>query len=112
MAQQLVWAESSWRVLASAVSPSGGTTLGILGSSDSMVAARQFCRAVRGVPAAPFYGWMVAHAIGVGGFARDKRRMLSKIIERLKQAGEGARGVFKGGACACRLKFRKQMTLS
>ena len=36
-------------------------------------------------------------AIGVGGFTRDNsRRRLSKKIEWLKQAGEGARGVFKG----------------
>ena len=30
----------------------------------------------------------------------------------MKLGGEGARGVFKGGAFACRLKFRKQMILS
>ena len=39
---------------------SGGATLGILGGGDSTAAARRLCRAVRGVPAAPFYGWMVA----------------------------------------------------
>ena len=48
-------------------------------------------------------------AIAVGGFARDNyRRRLTKIIEWLKQAGKGKRS-FKGGSCACRLKFRKQM---
>ena len=39
----------------SAVSHCGGAALGILGGSDSM-AARRLCRAVTGVPAAPFYG--------------------------------------------------------
>ena len=89
-------------------------TLRILGGGDSIVAARRLCRAVRGVPAAPFVAWIVAVS-GIstrkingpeqGGFARDKldnwRRRLSKTIQRLKQAGEGARGVLKGGACAC-----------
>ena len=92
-----------------------------------MAAARRLCRAVRRIPcpAAPFNGWMVAvsgiskrngpehlaladlHEITERGPGR-----LSKIIERLKQAAEGARGVFKDGACACRLKFRKQIVLS
>ena len=42
----------------------------------------------------------------------NSRRRLSKIIQLLKQTGEGARGVLKGGAYASRLKFRKQMVLS
>ena len=54
-----------------------------------------------------------SRAIGVGRFARgNSRRRLSKIIQWLKQGGEGARGVFKGGACACWLKFWEQMILS
>ena len=56
--------------------------------SQPIAAARRL-RAVRGVPAAPFYAWMVAVSgiskmIGQkqGGFARDNwRRRLSKIIE-------------------------------
>ena len=54
-----------------------------------MAAARRLCRAVRGVPAAPFYAWMVAMS-GIskingpehGRFARDNwRRRLSKVIK-------------------------------
>ena len=41
---------------------------------------------------------------------RDLR--LHALLEQLKQAGEGARGVFKGGACACQLKFQTQGILS
>ena len=71
------------------VSPCCGATLGIFGDGDSMAAARRLCRAVRGVPAAPFYAWMVAvsgiskiNGLEQGGFARDNwRRRLSKIIE-------------------------------
>ena len=62
------------------------------------------------VPAAVF------GAIGVGGLTRyNSRRRLSKIVEWLKQAEEareGARGAFKGGAFARRLKFQKQTGLS
>ena len=88
---RLVRAEPSWRVPASAVRPCGGATHGIFGGGDSMAAAR-LCRAVRGVPAAPFLRvdggseWNFekerSGAIGAGGFARDNwRRRLSKIIE-------------------------------
>ena len=43
-------------------------------------------------------------------YARLLEEEAFKIIEWLKQAGEGARGVFKA-LVACRLKFRKQMVL-
>ena len=38
----------------------GGESLRRRHSWDSIAAARRLCRAIRGVPAAPFYGWMVA----------------------------------------------------
>ena len=66
-------------------------------SSDCALAAE--ASPDRAVMASPGVGVpsAVLGAIGVGGFTRDNsRRRLSKKIEWLKQAGEGARGVFKG----------------
>ena len=62
-------------------------------------------------------GWIFENdrfcAIGMGGFAQvNSRRRLPKNIESLKQAGKGAREVFKDGAWACWLKFREKMVLS
>ena len=83
------------------------------------LAAASLCRAVTGVPAAPCWDWWSwvdfkikrSWAISVCGFAQDNsRRRLSKIFDRLRPGR--AQEDLKCEACACKLRFRKQMVLS